>query len=156
MVGIVLMAMALVNPLCEEEIYGEVEISPKTTHGAIIGDYEDDTLVEYTNINPPMENHITKQSGIFNGISGIESWYNLKMGGCIDYMRELGYSVEEYPYWVRSDGCKMLGNYVMVACNTNVYPKGTIIETSMGTGIVVDHCVAAEWGKVTLDIAVSW
>lgn len=158
MVGIVLMAMGLVNPLCEEEIYGEVEISPKTTYGAIIGDYEDDTLIEYSNVNPPMENHITKQGGTFNGISGIESWYNLDMTGCVKIMRDLGYSEEDYPVWTRDDGVKMFGDYVMIAADTSPdkHPKGSLMETSMGTGMVVDHCVAATWGKVTLDIAVSW
>ena len=100
--------------------------------------------------------HLTKQSGVFYGESGKETYYNLPMGRVVNYMRELGYTVEEYPYWVRSDGAKMLGNYVMLAANTDAYPKGTILKTSLGYGIVCDDCPAARSGRVSLDIATSW
>ena len=70
-------------------------------------------------------------------------------------MRGYGYSVEEYPYWVREDGCKMLGEYIMVGANTYQIPKGTIVNTSLGKGIVADHCVAAQ-SKNLYDIAVTW
>ncbi len=114
---------------------------------------------EVVSIEVPTEQpHLTKQSGIFSGPSGTESWYNLDMTECIKIMRDLGYSEEEYPYWVRNDGCKMLGDYIMIAADTRPgkNPKGTIMETSMGMGIVSDHCVAATWGKVALDVAVCW
>ena len=71
-------------------------------------------------------------------------------------MRELGYSEEEYPYWVRDDGCKMLGDYVMVAADLGIRPKGTILETSLGTAIVVDTGSFARYDSTMLDIAVSW
>lgn len=45
----------------------------------------------------------------------------------VAYMRELGYSAEEFPYWVREDGCKMFGDYVMIAADLSVYPKGSIV-----------------------------
>lgn len=99
---------------------------------------------------------LTKQSGVYQGPSGKESYYNLNMGGCVRIMRDNGYSLSDYPYWVRGDGCKMFGDYIMVAMNTYIYPKGTIVETSLGTAIVVDHCVAAEWGTVAVDAAVTW
>ena len=50
-------------------------------------------------------------------------------------MRDKGYN---YDYWVRSDGVKMYGNYVMVAADLSTRPKGTIVETTLGDGIVVD------------------
>ena len=71
-------------------------------------------------------------------------------------MRDCGYSEEEYPYWVRNDGAKMLGDYVMVAANLSVYPRGSIVETSLGTGLVCDLCVGATYGDTDLDIAVNW
>lgn len=98
---------------------------------------------------------LTKSGGTNYGPSGKETWYNLKMGRCIDIMRANGYSVEEYPYWVREDGAKMLGEYVMVAANTYIYEKGTLLETSLGTGIVVDHCVRSTYDP-GVDICVTW
>lgn len=92
--------------------------------------------------------HLTKQGGVFYGPNGKETYYNLNMNKCIEYMNNLGYN---YEVWVRADGVKMFGNYVMIAVNTYTYPKGTILETSLGTGIVVDHCVAGN-----VDIAVTW
>jgi 3D (Asp-Asp-Asp) domain-containing protein len=71
-------------------------------------------------------------------------------------MRSLGYSAEEYPYWVRSDGCKMLGNYIMVAANLSIRPKGTIVQTSLGAGIVCDTGGFASSNAYQLDIATNW
>lgn len=130
-------------------------------HEAIIIPTEEDTPEDMeTGIVIPFENvagpeHITKQSGTFAGPSGKETYYNLNMSGCVLIMRNLGYSEDEYPVWTRDDGVKMFGYYVMVAANTYAYPKGTVIETSMGTAMVVDHCVRAE-SEQLLDIAVTW
>ena len=60
------------------------------------------------------------------------------MNGVISIMRGMGYTEEEYPYWVREDGCKMFGPYIMVAANLSIRPKGTILPCSLGTAIVVD------------------
>jgi len=98
---------------------------------------------------------LTQSTGRIQGPEAEETWYNLQMGKCIDIMRDLGYSVEEYPFWIRSDGCKMLGEYIMVGANTYSIPKGTIVNTSLGKGIVADHCVAAQ-SKNLYDIAVTW
>lgn len=124
-------------------------------------DIEDtyDTFQELTMEEPeaPEERpHLTRSGGIFDGPSGRETYYNLNMGGCVRIMRDKGYSLDDYPYWIRDDGAKMFGDYVMVAMNTNIYPKGTVVETSMGQAMVVDHCVAATWGTVAVDIAVNW
>ena len=72
-------------------------------------------------------------------------------------MRNMGYSEEEYPYWIREDGCKMLGNYIIVAANLNVYPRGSLVSTSLGTGIVCDTGGFVSNGSgVALDIATAW
>lgn len=96
---------------------------------------------------------LTKQAGTIQGPSGKETYYNLPMNNCIRYMNDLGYN---YEYWVRDDGVKMFGDYVMTAGDTNKTPKGTVVETSLGQGIIVDHCEASEWGVNGYDIAVAW
>ena len=75
---------------------------------------------------------------------------------CVEYMRDLGYSEEEYPYYIREDGVRMFGDYVMVAANVDILPKGTIIETTLGTAMVVDACENAEELPNQVDIAVNW
>lgn len=111
---------------------------------------------EVATVNPPAAEHLTRSRGVFYGPSGKETFYNLNMSRVVGYMRELGYSEEEYPYWVRDDGCKMLGDYVMVAADLGIRPKGTILETSLGTAIVVDTGSFARYDSTMLDIAVSW
>lgn len=41
-------------------------------------------------------------------------------------MRGMGNNDE---YWVRMDGAKMLGDYIMVAADLNKHPRGSIVET---------------------------
>ena len=62
----------------------------------------------------------------------------------------------DYEYWVRDDGVKMLGDYVMVAANLNLRPRGSLVETSLGTGIVCDTGGFAKKNPTQLDIAVTW
>jgi hypothetical protein len=59
-------------------------------------------------------------------------------------------------YWVREDGVKMLGPYVMVAANLNTRPRGTVVETSLGLGIVCDTGDFAKKNPMALDIATDW
>lgn len=99
---------------------------------------------------------LTKEIGGNMGPAGRETYYNLPMQGCINKMRSLGYSEEEYPYWVRDDGAKMLGRYVMIAANWKIRPLGTIIETSLGWSIVVDTGTFVEEYPYGVDIAVDW
>ena len=90
------------------------------------------------------------------GPSGRETYYNLYMGNCVNYMRDLGYDEIQYPYWVRDDGAKMLGNYVMCAANWHIRPKGTIIPTSLGDAIVVDTGDFVAEFPNGVDLAVDW
>jgi len=99
---------------------------------------------------------LTKEIGGNMGPAGRETYYNLNMNGCINKMRELGYSEEEYPYWVRDDGAKMLGRYVMIAANWKIRPLGTILETSLGWSIVVDTGEFVADYPYGVDIAVDW
>lgn len=109
-----------------------------------------------TEYHPATEGCLTPSGGVFNGPSGRETYYNLDMSNVIRYMRELGYSEEEYPYWVRDDGCKMFGDYIMVAANWDIRPRGTILETSLGTAIVVDTGSFIYTYPEGVDIAVAW
>lgn len=89
------------------------------------------------------------------GPSGPETGYNLPMDGVIYLMRQMGYTEEDYPYWIREDGIKMFGPYVMVGAYLPLRPKGTILPTSRGMGIVVDTGYFA-YGPTQLDLAYAW
>lgn len=99
-------------------------------------------------------NKLTKTKGTVIGPSGKETYYNLNMNKCIATMRERG---NNDPYWIRHDGAKMLGNYVMVAADLNQHPRGSLVPTSLGTGIVVDTGKFVHNGSgVNLDICTAW
>ena len=78
------------------------------------------------------------------------------MQGVVSIMRGMGFSEEEYPYWVREDGVKMLGQYVMVAAHLGVFPRGTTVESSLGTALVCDTGGFAASNPTQLDIATAW
>lgn len=99
---------------------------------------------------------LTRSSGVNYGASGRETYYNLDMSGVVATMRRLGYSESQYPYWIREDGCKMLGNYIMVAANLRIRPRGTILETSLGWAIVCDTGGFVKQYPYGLDIATNW
>lgn len=99
---------------------------------------------------------LTKQKGAIIGPSGKETYYNLNMTSVINAMRRLGYTEEEYPYWVREDGVRMLGDYVIVAASYDIRPKGTILESSLGMAIVCDTGSFTKTNPTQLDIAVTW
>ena len=99
---------------------------------------------------------LTAQLGVNYGPTGKETYYNLPMGGVVAIMRGLGYSEAEYPYWVRSDGVKMFGNYVMVAAHLGVFPRGSLVNCSLGKAIVCDTGSFAYGNPYQLDIATNW
>lgn len=102
------------------------------------------------------KNRLTPSKGVFNGPSGKETYYNLDMSGVINDMRSKGFSAEQFPFWVREDGAKMLGDFVMVAANLKERPKGTILESSLGPAIVCDTGTFANENQTQIDIAVNW
>ncbi len=87
---------------------------------------------------------------------GTETWYNLDMSWIIELMRSRGFSEEEYPYWVREDGCKMLGDYIMCAANLDIYPRGSIVQLTLGEGIVCDTGGFVVDNPYGFDVAVTW
>ena len=96
---------------------------------------------------------LSRSRGTISGPSGKETYYNLNMSGCINIMNSRGF---HEPYWVRSDGVKMYGYYVMCAAGLSIRPKGSIVESSNGLAIVVDTGGFASRNPTQLDIAVTW
>ncbi len=96
---------------------------------------------------------LSKSKGSVYGPSGKETYYNLNMSGCVANMNRRGYYAE---VWVRNDGCKMFGDYIMCAANLSVHPYGSLVESSLGTCIVVDTGGFASSNPNQLDIAVTW
>ncbi len=132
--------------------------TPKPTPISVFSNQEwYDENVARGNIEPAWsEGQITKERGGCMGPSGRETYYNLRMDNCVAYMRELGYDELEYPYWIRDDGAKMLGLYVMCAADWSHRPKGTLLETSLGTAIVVDTGEFVKDYPNGVDLAVDW
>ena len=83
---------------------------------------------------------LTASKGTIQGPSGKETFYNMDMSFVIEIMHanDVEGKYDNYSYWIRDDGCKMFGNYIMVAADLRFRPKGTIVDTSLGKGIVVD------------------
>lgn len=123
----------------------------------------DDEIEKQKTKNPPVEisekhsiptgPHLTKTLGVFNGPSGKETYYNLNMSGVVRILQRSG--IDGY-YWVRSDGVKMWGKHVMCAADLNIRPRGSLVLTSLGTGIVVDTGTFIYSNRCQLDIATSW
>lgn len=96
---------------------------------------------------------LNRTLGTVMGPSGKETYYNLDMSGVIAIMQSMGYYAD---YWVREDGVKMYGDYIMVAANLSIRPKGTLVQTSLGMGMVVDTGGFAAANPYQLDIATTW
>ena len=136
----------------KEEVSTEAPESKPASESPNVEGFE-----EYIEPEPVWDGpRLTASMGVNYGPSGKETYYNLPMGGCIQIMRDLGYSAEEYPYWIREDGAKMLGDYVMCAAELSTRPKGTILETSLGKAIVVDTGYFAYSNPTQVDICVTW
>lgn len=103
------------------------------------------------------ESVLTPSGGInYNRDGYLETYYNLDMSLVVSNMRNKGFSASEYPYWVRDDGVKMIGEYVIVAADLNIHPRGSTVHTSLGTGLVCDTGSFTESNSYQFDIAVSW
>lgn len=96
---------------------------------------------------------LTKSKGVNYGPIGKETYYNLNMSGVVRVMRNMGFDEVNYPYWIREDGCKMLGPYIMVAANFNYFPRGSVVECSRGIALV---CDTGHLGWNHLDLATQW
>lgn len=105
------------------------------------------------NIKGRSSNPLTKTKGVVYGPSGKETYYNLDMSGVVQIMKNKGINKR---YWVREDGVKMYGDYVMCAANLDVHPRGSLVETTLGTAMVCDTGGFASDNPHALDIATNW
>lgn len=96
---------------------------------------------------------LNKSNGTVTGPTGKETYYNLPMNGVVNIMRRAGNNDR---YWVRDDGVKMLGDYIMVAADQSIHPLGSLVATSLGCGIVTDTGTFIKDNPYQLDIAVAW
>ena len=107
--------------------------------------------VSYT---APSGSGLNTTSGINNFNGHTESYYNLNMDRVITQARNFGIEGE---YWVNPEnGVKMYGDYVICACNRDIYPLGSLVETSFGTGISLDTGAFVAWNPTNVDIATAW
>lgn len=96
---------------------------------------------------------LTPRGGVNMGPSGKETYYNMAMGHLVARLHQMGLKGK---YWVRKDGVKCFGKYVMVAANLKLRPRGSLVKTSLGMGIVADTGGFAYHNPRQLDIAVTW
>lgn len=103
----------------------------------------------------PKPNALTRSKGaqIFVDSSGVahrETYYDLPMNVVIRHCSGSDYTV-------RADGAKIdKDGYILVAANYRVYPKCSIVETSMGLGKVYDTGGFALRYPHGFDIATDW
>lgn len=96
---------------------------------------------------------LTAQLGRITYDGHMETYYNLNMRYVCKRAAENGIQLD---YWVRADGVKMIGPYVIVAADWNIHPYGSEVETSRGTGLVLDTGDFTKDDPSTVDIAVTW
>ena len=96
---------------------------------------------------------LTKYGGVNYHNGHKETYYNLPMAQVVRNAKNRGIGGN---YWVRKDGAKMLGIYVMVAADQSKYPYGSIVNTSLGDGIVVDTGSFIAYNSNQFDIATNW
>lgn len=80
----------------------------------------------------------------------IETWYDLPMTKVVE--RADSYYGLSGVYAVRDDGVKTYNGFVILAADKSI-PYGTLIDTSRGTGIVIDY---HETDADVIDIATDW
>ena len=96
---------------------------------------------------------LTKKGGINTFEGHQESWYNLKMTKVIQRAQANGITGV---YWENADGLKMYGSYIIVAANYDIYPYGSLVNTSRGMGIVLDTGEFIKKNPIMIDLAVAW
>ena len=124
------------------------------TENTYMEELGDDSITHKVDPNPvPTGAHLTRDGGTFNFEGHSETWYNLDMSVVVQVAQSKGIAGE---YHVRSDGAKMLGDYIMVAACYDVHPYGSLVNTSLGMGIVVDTGGFVAWNPTGIDIATTW
>ncbi len=122
----------------------------------VVASYEEilQQMAQEGYIMPAETGRLTATKGIAYGPVGKESYYNLDMSMIVCRMQR-----KAFPgvYWIRQDGCKMYGAFVMVAADFNIFPIGSIVPTTLGPSVVTDTGSFTRNGSgVMFDIATSW
>lgn len=144
------------EPIAEEEPYkvGAISIIKLPYDRGGIMEIDNEEVKHIDDPNPvPTGQHLTPASGVFEFEGHTETYYNLPMDVVVSVAQSRGIAGE---YHVRSDGAKMIGDYIMVAACYDVHPYGSLVNTSLGMGIVVDTGAFTAWNAGNIDIAVSW
>ena len=140
--------IADMNEIAEIE---ELEEDIVTQNNTYVNTTYTETQTIYT--QPTGDGVLTASKGVNYYGNQKETYYNLPMEGVISIAKSQGIEGE---YWVREDGCKMYGDYIIVAANLDTHPRGSLVETSLGTGIVLDTGSFAESNPHHIDIATDW
>ena len=133
--------------------YTDLELSYNDlsdSHSELLTDY--DALKE-TIYGPNEESPLDKYNGTnyYNGMK--ETYYNLSMTRVVSIAQNKGL---KGIYWVREDGVKMFGPYVIIAANLHKYPYGSVVDISLGKGIVLDTGGFALSNPNQFDVATAW
>lgn len=106
----------------------------------------------------PAEGVLTKSKGTVQFDGHKETYYNLNMSKVVSNAKKKIQAAqdENWEYWEREDGAKMLGDYIMVAADQKIHPYGSLVNTSLGMGIVVDTGTFIMTNPQQIDIAVNW
>ena len=80
-----------------------------------------------------------------------EKYYNLPMKKVVA-MADKAMDVKDL-YWIREDGVKMYGYWVICASHPSI-DRFTIIDTSLGEGIILDRHTVDD--PDLIDIATTW
>lgn len=93
---------------------------------------------------------LTAKAGRITYGDHIETWYNLDMSKVIERSdKMIGLSDL---YWIRDDGVKMYGPWVIVAAHQSK-TRYSRVQTSLGEGIILDtHTTSPD----VYDIATTW
>ena len=140
--------IADMNEIAEIE---EVEEDIVTQNNTYVNTTYTEPQTTYT--QPTGDGVLTASNGVNYYGNQKETYYNLNMDGVISIAQSQGIEGE---YWVRDDGCKMYGDYIIVAANLDTHPRGSLVETSLGTGIVLDTGGFAASDPNQVDIATEW
>ena len=104
----------------------------------------------------PIQAKLNKRDGVNYYKGNKETYYNLDMSKI--YARADKNFGSHHKKWIREDGVKCYGPYVVLAVNYKKYPYGTCdIPTSLGLGIALDTgAFATDDNLDQIDIAVDW
>lgn len=81
-----------------------------------------------------------------------ETWYNLKMNKVVQ-RADKDFKMTNL-YHIDDRGVKMYGPWVIVAADPRRHTKYSLVDTSLGTGIVLDVHTADD--PELIDIATNW